>query len=391
MKLKLSLCLSMAALSLLPALAPAQVPEGQPAPKVSMKLLKDGVVSDFPGWEAYKGKVVVVELWGTWCPPCVAAIPHMNALQKALQEKPVEFISITEESADTIRKFQTRHPMSGTVGVGGGSAIRLLGAGGFPQTVIISKTGTVLRYTQPEELSEKTLGQLLYTGSSSAIKRILLEKNPRKTAVKEPLLEVRVDSVPYDSENSYGHTGGDTAVTLNFTGDLRFMLSQAYEISEKNIEISSGLPQQKFSFFMRVPRVSENVMLTQVIKTAYGAEVRSVSKEKRVLLLQYNKDTPHSGLVPSKSGGSSKWGNGFIHVEGATMEDLLGLFEGVYGMPVVDETGLTGSYKINLEWTPGDKDSLAAIIKDQLGITFAPASRSIDVLKAFPVGDGGGE
>ena len=57
MKTKLSVFL--AVLALLPAFLAAAVPEGRPAPRVSMKLLRNGAVADFPGWPAYKGKVVV--------------------------------------------------------------------------------------------------------------------------------------------------------------------------------------------------------------------------------------------------------------------------------------------------------------------------------------------
>jgi uncharacterized protein (TIGR03435 family) len=382
----------MAALAFIASFAQAAVPEGQPAPAVHMKLLKDGKLSDFPGWNAYKGKVVVVELWGTWCAGCVADIPHMNALQKAFQGKPVEFISVTAESAATVSKFQKRHPMSGTVGVGGDDAIKLLGSGSFPQTVIISKTGTVLRYTQPEEVSEKALAQLLDTGSASNIKPVFIkkesaEKNPKKKEAKEPMLEVRVDSAPSAGGNSSSGIGAGSAEILNFTGDLRFMLSQAYDINEQNIEISSGLPQQRLSFFLRVPRVSGKEMLSQVIKTAYGVEVRSVNKDKSVLLLQYDKDMSHSGLVPSKNGGSFGTGPGAIHADGTTVGNLLGFFEMVYGMPVVDETGLTESYKINIEWTPGNKDALSAVLKGQLGMTLVQATRSVEMLEVFPAAE----
>ena len=61
MKLKSGLYVFLAALVLLPAFVSAEVSEGRPAPRVSMKLLKDGGVSDFPGWKTYKGKVVVLE------------------------------------------------------------------------------------------------------------------------------------------------------------------------------------------------------------------------------------------------------------------------------------------------------------------------------------------
>ena len=67
------------------------------------------------------------------------------------------------------------------------------------------------------------------------------------------------------------------------------------------------------------------------------------------------------------------------------MDDVLNVLEGSYGMPVVDETGLTGRYAINIEWTPGSKDSLSAVLKDKLGMSLVPASRVIDVVEAVPL------
>src|SRR5712691_10462103 len=46
---------------------------------------------------ALKDSVVVIEFWATWCAPCVAAIPHFNELMEKFKDKPVRFISISNE------------------------------------------------------------------------------------------------------------------------------------------------------------------------------------------------------------------------------------------------------------------------------------------------------
>ncbi|MBQ6308242.1 MAG: TlpA family protein disulfide reductase, partial [Prevotella sp.] len=43
----------------------------------------------------YKGKVVVVDVWATWCMPCKAEIPHLEKLEKEMKGKDVVFISLS--------------------------------------------------------------------------------------------------------------------------------------------------------------------------------------------------------------------------------------------------------------------------------------------------------
>src|SRR5690606_7735881 len=52
----------------------------------------------------FKGKVVVLNLWATWCAPCVAEMPTLAKLQAAYAGKPLEVVAVSVDSASAIDK-----------------------------------------------------------------------------------------------------------------------------------------------------------------------------------------------------------------------------------------------------------------------------------------------
>jgi thiol-disulfide isomerase/thioredoxin len=60
----------------------------------------------------YRGKVVVIDIWATWCPPCRAMIPHERELVKRLQGKPFALISVSgDDDVETLKKFLEKESM----------------------------------------------------------------------------------------------------------------------------------------------------------------------------------------------------------------------------------------------------------------------------------------
>jgi thiol-disulfide isomerase/thioredoxin len=51
-----------------------------------------------------KGKVILVNFWATWCPPCIAEMPSIQALYNGYSDK-IEFILVSNESQDVITSF----------------------------------------------------------------------------------------------------------------------------------------------------------------------------------------------------------------------------------------------------------------------------------------------
>jgi thiol-disulfide isomerase/thioredoxin len=100
----------------------------------------------------WKGKVVVVNYWATWCVPCRKEIPEFNRIAHELGPKGVEVVGISmdEGGAASVKPFLQQVPMNYTVGLGTGTPPEL------PITVVLDRNGGVVQRFQglakPEEI-----------------------------------------------------------------------------------------------------------------------------------------------------------------------------------------------------------------------------------------------
>jgi thiol-disulfide isomerase/thioredoxin len=98
----------------------------------------------------YKDKVVVLDLWATWCGPCRAEIPHLVDLNKEYEGKGVQVIGLTTEdpqtAADAVRGFAREMNINYKLGwARGDMAVALMnGRMNIPQTFVIGPGGNIL-------------------------------------------------------------------------------------------------------------------------------------------------------------------------------------------------------------------------------------------------------
>jgi thiol-disulfide isomerase/thioredoxin len=75
------------------------LPVGQPAPEFTMSKLTGGEVT----LSSLKGKVVMLDFWATWCPPCVEEMPSLVKLAKEYEARGVVFVAANRDDADEAR------------------------------------------------------------------------------------------------------------------------------------------------------------------------------------------------------------------------------------------------------------------------------------------------
>ena len=122
----------------------------------------DGNFRNIKEWD---GKVVLLNFWATWCPPCKKEIPHFIELQRDYGDQGLQIVGIAIDEEDKVREFAEEVGMNYPSLIAQGDGVGLAsrygnGAGLLPYTVIIDRDGEI-SYTITGELSMKRAKELL--------------------------------------------------------------------------------------------------------------------------------------------------------------------------------------------------------------------------------------
>ncbi|MCM1076177.1 MAG: TlpA family protein disulfide reductase [Bacteroides sp.] len=132
----------------------ASIP-GTPFPDVKL-VDKDGNTVDF---STFRGKYVYIDLWASWCGPCIREIPHLQQLEKDLEaDGNVVFVSIsTDSSAEPWLKKMTQLNLHGNQLLdASGQLAPKLNVRGIPFFVIYDPEGRLYLYNAPRPSNEQT-------------------------------------------------------------------------------------------------------------------------------------------------------------------------------------------------------------------------------------------
>ncbi len=339
-----------------------------PAPPLAVELLQAPAGAQAT-WESLKGNVVVLEFWATWCSGCVAQIPHLNELAGKLKDKPVRFISVTDEDLDAVTPFLAKRPIAGWVALDPRSTtFRRYGINGRPQTAVIDADGVLRGIVTPEQVTEGLVAELL-AGTFHM-------KEPRGTPAigtesnaPLPLLNVIVRPAMPGAE--IGMSPG--AIRRSGTRyeawglNLKRMLATAYGMPELRVVVPDSFPAARYDVSMTLPDAtdaSQWAMLRQILTTAFGVTAHRETRPTDVYVLH-----KAAGSPPLK-----------VLEKGRPVRMVVALAELVLRQPVIDETGLQGNYDFVLASTD-DQQALMATVKD-LGLELVQVRRDIEVLVA---------
>ncbi len=121
---------------------PTRLHTGSPAPNITLPGLDGRTVS----LRDYRGKVVFLNIWATWCPTCREEMPSMEKLYRELKGEPFEIlaVSVDKAGAKAVVPFMKAHKLSFPALLDPeGQIARPYGVTGVPESFIINKQGII--------------------------------------------------------------------------------------------------------------------------------------------------------------------------------------------------------------------------------------------------------
>ncbi|HEU4391570.1 MAG TPA: redoxin family protein [Blastocatellia bacterium] len=114
--------------------------EGKPAPSFELHTVKGRLarLSD------YQGKVLLLNLWATWCGPCRVEFPALQRIQREYKDRGVVVVMVSiDEEPYLVQMYLQRNPASAVVLVGGDKVEKAFAVQGIPVTLIVDQQGIV--------------------------------------------------------------------------------------------------------------------------------------------------------------------------------------------------------------------------------------------------------
>jgi uncharacterized protein (TIGR03435 family) len=183
---------------------------------------------------------------------------------------------------------------------------------------------------------------------------------------------------------------------------LVWMLADAYGFGPERMILPDDFPTNRYDLLLTVPIHPAEVLRDELSK-GFGLVGHTETREMDVLILRKANNGVIAAMKPTTSRSHTiSCDPGKLALINYTMPEFAGVLGGGYfGKPVIDETGMTGSYDISMHWE-GNYDSgwtkdsdwneqrqmFADKLREQLGLEVVPARRSIEVLVVERTGHG---
>ena len=142
--------------------------------------------------EPWKGKVVLVDFWATWCPPCRASLPHLEQLYQQYHDKGLEVIGVSnDQDRSELVNFLRQNPQMAWPQLFAPSSssahwhrlAELFKVSGIPTVYLIDRNG-ILRLMETGGEADKTIKQLLEEQPDPTLAQAPMKQEP--TPARQP-------------------------------------------------------------------------------------------------------------------------------------------------------------------------------------------------------------
>ena len=132
--------------------------KGSPKPEVSFKDLQGNEKK----LDEFKGKYIYIDLWASWCVPCIKEVPYLKEIEKKYAGKDLAIISLSldQNKEDWIKKVQELQLTGNQWHLGDSDFDKIMNVQGIPHFILYSPEGELIEYKAPRP-SSKAIDELL--------------------------------------------------------------------------------------------------------------------------------------------------------------------------------------------------------------------------------------
>ena len=112
-----------------------------------------------------RGKIVLLDFWATWCPPCRHELPTIEAISRKYSDRNVAVLGVNDEESSTAKRFLAQyHPYLETLHDAGGKVHHIYGCNAIPTVLIIDPQGKIVAHYVGERQETELVAALKQAG-----------------------------------------------------------------------------------------------------------------------------------------------------------------------------------------------------------------------------------
>ncbi|MFD2246281.1 TIGR03435 family protein [Pontibacter ruber] len=374
---------------------PAEATVGQATPDFKLQKIynhtqKTATLKDF------RDKLVILDFWATWCAPCIESFPKNAELQQHFGNK-IQFLAITDEPAKRIDKFLEKRPVNIPVVLDEERVINnFFKHRSKPHYAVLDGNGVVLAITEEKYITKANIEKMLAGEPANLpVKKDMMEFDASK-----PLAAMADQSLfqsillPYQQG---APSGGRTPTSGPFANrrimlsnlDPITMLQTAYQWSPIRIDVQVQKEDKydidnesnRYTYELIVPAEAAGrkyKIMQQDLSRYFGLTANVEKRTTDVLLLTQSKKSKLKPSILTAESDFTYGGRGLTMVNNRIEEVRIFLEEQLQAV-VVDETGLTQKYDLQLTWVNENPENIHKELA-KYGLKLTPARREVDIL-----------
>ncbi len=257
----------------------------------------------------------------------------------------------------------------------------------------------LMAWTKAKTVIVAGIGVLLAAGTTTVtVKEIQKHethpwqvRNVNSDVLRKVPPQVRIVPAKYPETMGAGSLSVEDGKTLGISQSAEAILETVYGQSSARTTFLDKAPSGKYDYIANLPSGNE-AALQRESKRIFGLIGRRETREMDVLLLKIQssnspelKPADPRRLKPHQGTSSSNWGAGYYSSRNQTLSSLAWFLENRFATPVIDQTGITNHFDIDLTWDELDYqhpnlENLKQVLVDQLGLELVPTNMPIEML-----------